>query len=329
MDDFNKWWSERRLTRNDLGDSQAATPTADTAPTFDDFSNASRFRHSGWRVNRRRVWESMLRTAQSLSRRRSFGSCGSMSWIEQSHSTPGRFRIRHNHCNDRLCIPCGNTRSVKLLSAVRHLTSGKKLVFCTLTLCGKNEPLTNLLDKLYKSFRALRALPIWERVIGGCAFLEIKWSDKAQRWHPHLHILMESSYMPQGDLAECWRMITKDSFIVDIRRVETEDMATRYVTKYVTKPLSPTFLNTPKLLDEALTSLKGRRLIFCFGEWYGTPLDTVEDADLDFEGDNPDWKYFAPLELTLAQATSGQKDALFIIRALGVEGLWRASLDSS
>lgn len=250
-----------------------------------------------------------------------------MSWIEQSQKTPGRFRIRHNHCNDRLCVPCGNTRAVRLLQCVRHLTAGKKLIFCTLTLCGKNEPLKDLLDKLTKSFRTLRQLPIWSVVLGGCAFIEVKWNDKAQRWHPHLHLLMESKYIDQGALSECWRMITKDSFIVDIRRVESEEVASRYVTKYVTKPLSPTFLNTPKLLDEALLALKGRRLVFCFGEWYGTPLDAIEEEELGLDEDDPDWQYFAPLELTLSQATSGQRDALFIIRALGVEGLWRQSLE--
>lgn len=327
--EFDRWWSERRQTRRDVGDSNAVALVTDSEPILDETSYASRFRHASWKINRRRVWESMKRTGQSASRRRSYGGCGSMSWIEQNLAATGRFRIRHNHCNDRLCVPCGNARAAKLLRCVHHLTHGKKLVFCTLTLCGKNEPLKELLDKLYKSFRALRALPIWERVIGGCAFLEIKWSDKAQRWHPHLHLLMESEYMPQHELSDCWRLITKDSFIVDIRRVEDEGVAGRYVTKYVTKPISHTFVNTAKLLDEALLSLKGRRLVFCFGEWYGTSLDSIEDEDLDFEGDSPDWKYFQPLELTLMQATSGQRDALFVIRCLGVEGLWRLSLDSS
>lgn len=215
------------------------------------------------------------------------------------------------------------------MNCVQHLVQGKRLKFLTLTLCGKKEPLKELIDRLIKSFKALRQMPIWDKVRGGAAFLEVKWSDKAQRWHPHLHILMDSNYLPQHDISDTWRAITKDSYIVDIQQVESTAHVQKYVTKYVTKPLCHTFVNTPRLLDEALLALKGRRLVFCFGEWYGTPLDSIEDDELELDEDSPDWKYFAPLELTLDRASHGDRDSIQIIRALGVEGLWRLSLDSS
>lgn len=327
--EFDQWWAERRVTRVELGNSNAVAVAGDVCPELDENSCAAKFRHNSWRVNRRRVWESMGRTSQTASRRRAFGGCGCHSWIEQSATTPGIFRVRCDHCNDRLCVPCGVKRSAKVQRALASACRGKRLTFITLTLCGRGEPLAEMLDRLYKHFRALRLLPIWEKVEGGAAFLEVKYSDKAKRWHPHLHLICEAGWIDQGCLSDCWRMLTKDSYIVDVRRVADEDAAFRYVTKYASKPLSPTFLASKVLIDEAIVALKGRRLIFCFGEWYGTPLDSVEDDELDTEQDDPAWRYFAPLEQILSDATCGSRDAQQILKALNVEGLWRASLDSS
>ncbi len=183
--------------------------------------------------------------------------------------------------------------------------------FITLTLSGKNKGLHELIDKLYRSFKALRNHPTWsEKVEGGAAFLEIKYNDKSQRWHPHLHIIAKASYIDQGELSEAWRTITKDSFIVDIRRVRNPEITGRYVTKYASKPLNSSFSNTPALLDESILALKGRRLCMCFGTWFGTPLDLAEDAELaDDLIDAGGWTCISTLEHMCERAAAHDEEA--------------------
>jgi len=298
-------------------------------PQIDENSRCAAFRHNSWKINRRRVWDSMRRTGQSNSRMRSFGSCGSFSSIEQHITDANKFRIRCNHCNDRLCVPCGNARAVRLLEALRPMCRDKRLSFITLTLRASKETLTETIDRIYKCFKLLRTMPLWaDKVRGGAAFLETKKADGFKRWHTHLHILCDADYMEQGFLSKAWHMLTKDSFRVDIQRVHSEENLQKYVTKYVTKPLSPTFVSDPDSLDEALKSLKGRRLCMCFGDWYGSALTDAEDEGLEFE-DVRDYRHFASLEQILIRATAGDRDSVSLLQRMGIDGLWRATLTES
>jgi len=286
-------------------------------------NSAIRFRHAGWWDIRKKIFNSLKRTGQSGSRLSSFASCGGNSWVQVNKEDASRLRLSCNHCHDRLCTPCANQRSFRLTEALKAQIDGKQLTFITLTLCGKKEPLSELIDRLYRHFRSLRAHPIWEKVSGGAAFLEVKWSDKAMRWHPHLHIICEARFIDQGELSSVWRGITKDSFIVDIRKVRDSDVTARYVTKYASKPLNMSFANTPALLDEAVLALKGRRLCLCFGTWYGTPLDAAEDTEFaDDLIDAAGWTNLRPLEEIIDLANGGDAESINIIRVLGAEAKW-------
>lgn len=290
-------------------------------------NTAVRFRHSGWWDIRQKVFKALERTGQSSSRLSSFASCGGSSWIQQNKEDPSRFRLSCNHCHDRLCTPCANQRSFRLAEALHAVVKDKPTTFITLTLCGKKEPLAPLIDRLYRSFRNLRAHPIWDKVTGGAAFLEVKWSDKAQRWHPHLHIICEAGFIDQGELSDVWRGITKDSFIVDIRKVRDSAVTSRYVTKYASKPLNTSFANDAKLLDEAVLALKGRRLCLCFGTWYGTPLDLAEDTEFaDDLIDAAGWTNVRSLEECLDAANAGDPASIALIRLLNCEAKWIGQL---
>ena len=315
--DFDKFMNEQ------------GEPSVLFAPAaYDDQSLSSTFRHSGWMPIRRQVWESLARCNVSPNRRQRFGQCGSYSFVERSNEHPDKFRIRHNHCNDRLCTPCANARSMRLRLSVLDIIQNHGVTFITLTLKGSGEPLSVLLDRLYKHFKALRQHPTWaEKVRGGVAFLEIKYSDKAARWHPHLHILCQAQYLPKTDLFRAWFSISKDSYIVDIQRVRDPVQTGHYVTKYASKPLNTSFSNSPALLDEAVKSLKGRRLCFAFGTWYGKAL-----TDPDLDGDDAmdliadSWTFFAELEELLARANGGDRDARNIFLSLNAEAAWRSTL---
>lgn len=200
--------------------------------------------------------------------------------------------------------------------------------FITLTLAGKDEGLGEKIDRLYRGFRALRQHPTWaDKVNGGVAFLEVKYSDKAKRWHPHLHIMADAGYIDQGELSSVWRGITKDSFIVDIRRVKDDKQAAVYVTKYASKPLNSSFFSSTALLDEAVIALKGRRLCFAFGEWFGEGLDLDSESLMD-EGEEGDaeWENYTPLECCIDDVNKGDAYWRGVLFKCGGETAWRLSL---
>lgn len=284
-----------------------------------------KFIHSGWLPIRKKILASLFRTNQAESRIRQFLTCGRGSWIERAHEAPERYRLRTPYCHDRMCLVCGNHRSHKIRDALIQQIGAGPVSFITLTLCGRGEPLKELIDRLFKHFRALRAHPFWaEKVRGGAAILEVKHSEKAHRWHPHLHIIADASFLPQAELSNVWRQITKDSYIVDVRRVRNVDVAGSYVAKYASKPLDSSFVGENALLDEAIEALKGRRLCLCFGTWYGTALSNAEDTELaDDIIDAGGYHFFSTLSEQIEQATAGNSSAIALIRATpGAEARW-------
>lgn len=54
----------------------------------------------------------------------------------------------------------------------------------------------------------------------------------------HVHIIIDSEWIPKGEISALWRQITGDSFIVDIRPINPRSDPRKvfaYVTKYMTK----------------------------------------------------------------------------------------------
>jgi Replication protein len=275
------------------------------------------FRHGGWENIRRRVRKSLFDTNQPAHRVAAFDNCGSSAWIEVNEET-GAFRMKVNRCRDRLCTPCANERSWRLKAALQAVMKDKPHSFITLTLAGGEDDLKTRIDRLYKGFRALRLHPLWQgKVRGGAAFLEIKYSDKAGRWHPHLHIIADADYIEVGLLSNAWRSITGDSFICDVRRVKDTPGSARYVTKYASKPLNTSFAFNPVLLNEAVEALKGRRLCLTFGTWYGTPLDLVDEEELDNDTASLyNWTTLGTLAAVHARAAQGEERCLAALRAV-------------
>jgi hypothetical protein len=299
-----------------------------TETPLDELSLGGRFRHSGWASYRKKVWESLVRTGQTKTRLVAFATCGKDAWLMRSNEAEkcvdgnwrNRYKIQCTCCHDRLCTPCANSRSRVIQQHLLAQIGEKPVSFITLTLAGHDAGLREKVDRLYKHFRALRVHPTWaDKVRGGAAFLEVKYSDKAARWHPHLHIICDADFIDQQDLCDAWRSITKDSFIVDIRRVRDAKVTGGYVTKYASKPLNTSFANDADLLDEAVMALKGRRLCLCFGSWYGTPLTYAEDETLaDDLIDAAGYQRWCPLDSLLASALNGDPSDIAILRQLDV-----------
>lgn len=244
---------------------------------------ASSWRHSGWRDDRARVWRALYRTGQPDHRIEDFEACGDRAYVLKHRTEPDRFCIVGSGCHDRFCLPCAQHRSRTVARRIVAKTVNTEVRFLTLTLRTAGEPLVDSLDRLFASFLRLRRSNEWRaRVSGGVSFLEIKWMSDTQRWHPHLHCLVQGRYFPHSSLKSLWHSVTGDSDIVDIRSARNQSRVSQYVTKYASKPFNSSFLHDEDRLDEAIIAMKGRRLATTFGTWRGYRL-TEDPSERDWE----------------------------------------------
>jgi len=181
--------------------------------------------------------------------------------------------------------------------------------FLTLTLKHSDAPLSKQIDRIYQSFRRLRKAAFWvDAVTGGCAVLEITHGWKDERWHVHLHCLLQGGYVAHADLRAEWWRITRDSNIVDIRACHDPEHATKYITKYVTKPLPNTVINKPGPLVELIGACGSRRLVLTWGTWRGVKLSAKLDTTV--------WKSLCPLQVLYDRKEAGDLNACVTLMAL-------------
>lgn len=260
-------------------------------------------RHSGWLATRQRVRSALMATGAPHGRVERFDHCGGGCVVEQCQ-TSGRIRLASNHCHDRFCKPCGDARSKVIAHNLGQHVAEREVRFVTLTLRHVPMRLGLQIDRLLTCLRNLRARAFWQDcVVGGAAFLEIKLSKDGKLWHPHVHLIVEGSYMPQHRLSEEWLAVTGDSSIVDIRLVREVDDVIRYVCKYASKPLDSTIFRSEHHLNEAVLALKGRRLCTTFGTWRGVELE----ASLPDDGN---WQPVCSLTHCKRAAATGEEWAV-------------------
>lgn len=267
------------------------------------------FRHSGWEPDRQRVAASLARTDQPDSRRNAFHDCGSTAYVLRSLEDPSHYRLAGSACHDRFCIPCAHERSRVIAANVIEAIGNREIRFVTITIKSESMTLRNSLQKLYSCFSALRRRAIWHRsVFGGIAFLELTYNRDLKRWHPHLHCLVDGTWIDGKALRSAWYAITGDSFIIDIRRPANNKTVASYVAKYASKPFNTTFLRDPDLLDEAVIALKGRKLCLSFGRWRGLQLTATTDSG--------NWEHVASLQYVLSAAAGGNEACKAILASL-------------
>lgn len=270
------------------------------------------FRHTGWAHDRTRVYDALHRTGQSCARIHDFRECGKYAYVFQSVEDPDVYTLGGSTCHDRFCLPCGRERSRVIAGNVKLKLEGKKARFLTLTLRSTTEPLAELLAKLTRDFTSLRRTKLWrKRVTGGVAFLEVKWKENTQRWHVHLHALLQGRYVPREEISKTWLKITGTSEVIDIRIVENEAHCTHYICKYASKPLDKTVVVEPLRLDEAIVALKGKRLCMTFGSWRGYKLTEPPESGT--------WVQLGTLEEIITRAEDGDADAQHALDVLRVE----------
>lgn len=274
------------------------------------------FRHSGWNHDRQTLRAALHRCGATEDTLQRWDACGSGAWVVQDPADRTRLKLVANYCHNRHCLPCARDRANVIIANLNARMAQRKHRFLTFTVRNQQEPLADLLAKLQTGFRKLRATKRWKHhVRGGAICLEIKRSSRSDAWHPHLHVIAEGSYYPKDELQADWLRATGDSFVADIRAIPDPRQAANYVAKYVTKPIQHSLLNTPHLVDEAVTALHGRRMVTTFGNWRGWSLTETHD--------HTDWQPLAPLREIREAASRGDARAITIIRLLRRPDKWK------
>lgn len=289
-------------------DDRLSLPTSDHNEA-DGHDDSVTFRHSGWTATRERVALALSDSDAPASRSLAFDTCGSKAYLLQNLHDPDVYKISSSKCKDRFCKPCARERAGAVARNLLDAVENKQLRFITLTLKTETPNLTFELDRLYKAFQSLRRRAFWKKhVAGGAALLEVKHNTKSDRWHPHLHILVEGSYIPHTKLSSEWRHVTGGSFIVDIRAVKDNSRVTHYICKYATDPIDRSIGKSVDLLTQAIDAFKGRKTCLTFGAWRGVVLSEVDNRS--------GWRHIGSLNRLLWQARSGWADAIRILASI-------------
>lgn len=205
-------------------------------------------------------------------------------------------------------MPCARERTRIIVSNTLDYLPAGPCRMTTLTLAHSARPLTEQLDRLIACFRRLRRTPIWKRhVVGGLATIEVTRGTDGH-WHPHVHVIMQGRYLPHSDLRAAWYQITGDSLIVDIRMARDDADALAYVTKYLSKSLTPNVVHDPDLLDEYVTAVHARKLLYAIGTWRALRATTLPSPGA--------WEYVCTLRELVRRAGSGEADAIAILTTI-------------
>jgi len=202
--------------------------------------------------------------------------CGRWQAIYQDNTT-GELIHSQARCKHRLCPRCNAIRSERLAGNIaEHLDKLNSPRMLTLTLEHSTDELRDQVRHLVESFRRLRRSKQYkEKIRGGVAVIEIKWSNQDNAWHPHMHVLVDGVFWEQAQISKAWEIASNGSKIVDIRMIHDRSKAGRYVAKYVAKVGNVDGVPIERVPELAL-ALKGLRLVQTSGSLYGSTHNKKE-----------------------------------------------------
>lgn len=274
------------------------------------------FRHSGWSPKRDKIRKYLLSIGTREKAMDMWDQCGgecSVMWSE----TAQKHKLAANYCHSRHCEPCMRAKANRLAANLKNRLEQNpkgRYRFITLTLRHSRKPLKEQLKRLYLCFKLLRKTKMWKATqIGGALTVEVKWKSDSRKWHPHLHIIAEGSFIEQRALSNAWEKITGDSKIVDIRILKSGKDAAHYVSKYVTKGTSNEVWNDTDAAQEWLVSSKGLRCCATFGKWRGFKLLAIDKSITD-------WQPVCSLDSLMARVKSGEEAAIQLMLILRPPG---------
>lgn len=195
-----------------------------------------------------------------------FCKCRSIAAFARDTST-GLVKVLSSSCHLRFCPHCNRSRGTMIYkNTTEWLKTAKYSKFCTFTLKHTEDTLKKQIERLYKCFKDLRRSKWFsEKAHSGIWFFQVKKSDNDNKWHPHLHCIIDGKYIPLRKLREKWHQITTDSNVVDVRMIKDPKKAANYVARYAVKPTDITYLSFDEQLD-IHNAIANRRLCGTWGK---------------------------------------------------------------
>jgi hypothetical protein len=223
-------------------------------------------------------------------------SCGEY-LLFRDYYTVGKVRLHAaRFCKKHLLCPlCAIRRGAKMVKAyldklhvIKAENPNLKAYLVTLTV--KNGPdLLERFEHLYRSLAKLHKARTRERQFNeSCKAEGAVWSYEFKRgansgeWHPHVHAVWLCEEEPDQELlAQDWKRITGDSFIVDVTPFhDQEDVISgflevfKYAVKFSDLPMEDNW--------HGYQVLSGKRLIASFGSFRGVEIpEDLADEPLD------------------------------------------------
>jgi hypothetical protein len=290
-----------------------------------------KFRHGHWQATRDRIAFAMRsctppeKSIEQIDRQVDrFENCGAGCTTQWSEELQKR-RLAGQYCKSRHCEPCARAKAARIRANLQ-----KELAdigtnthrFFTFTLRHTDAPLKEQIEKLYRSFKALRKTQVWrETQRGGCFMLEVKLVEpknlvradgtpsRPLEWHPHFHVVADGSWVSIEAIKNEWHRITGDSWCVDVRALPRSNDVAAYVTKYVTKGTSPEVWRHHEFAVEWIEASRGLRTCSTYGSWRGMKLTAPQESASD-------WVVEGNLHDLILQSRQGNQIAFDICMSL-------------
>lgn len=208
-------------------------------------------------------------------------SCRNSAWFVRSRQT-GLVRVASNHCRLRWCPLCARSRSGFITHTVKEwLFPIREPKLLTLTIKHTRNPLSEQIDHIYRSFRGMRRSKFWQELCqGGVWFFQITYNPHSKEWHPHIHCLLHSAFIPYLKLRQKWHYHTGGSDVLDIRAVYKIEDAAQYVARYASRPHDLKSLPIAAQI-ELVSCLHGKRMCGTFGTGKSITLSPYKSPKSD------------------------------------------------
>lgn len=231
-----------------------------------------------------------------------FLACREYSWFAR-HKLTGQVRVLSSACKLRWCWTCAQAKRTYLSHEIAAWIRRTRFHrFMTLTLKHSDDPLDSQIDFLYKSFQKLRKSKFFKKHIKhGIWFFQIKRSKKTKEWHPHLHCIIQTRWVPYNELRNTWLKVTGTSKVIDIRKIKDPDGCANEVARYASAPANLETTNPNDYL-EIWQALHGRRICGTWGLKDKVSLTQKPATDKDVWEDIGNWTNVKKYEGTCSKA---------------------------
>lgn len=174
-------------------------------------------------------------------------------------------------CGNRFCVICSGNRTFKVRERMlAHLKRNPPIGRYRTRLVTLTVP--NMFDLraglryLIHSFQKLRKTKFWKRLVKGGFYVIEVTMDKRGLWHPHIHAVVSSMFIPAQELQKLWtKSIDRlDSPVqgADVKLI-ADDKGVFYLTGYLNKPGFP-----ERHLDYVNSCLHRIHMFKSFGTFY-------------------------------------------------------------